>query len=68
MSHLIEDLRFFIGVFFLMIGVLLIGESLLVPSMVEGINVNLWVGLSFLGFSLLSLALVFFVHKDRLVP
>ena len=65
MSHLIEDLRFFIGVFFLMIGLLLVGESFMVPSMVEGINVNLWVGLSFLAFSVSSLALVFFVYKGR---
>jgi hypothetical protein len=55
--QLIEDLRFFIGAFFLVVGVLLTGAGLLHPEEVAGVNLNLIVGISFLIFGALSLSL-----------
>jgi hypothetical protein len=61
MARLLEDLRFFIGTFFLIIGVLLVIEGLRVGTLVEGYNLNLWTGIVFILFS--SVALVLSVRK-----
>ena len=52
---LLEDLRFFIGLFFSIIGILLIGESFYHPTSVEGFNLNLITGCVFASFGLIAL-------------
>jgi uncharacterized membrane protein HdeD (DUF308 family) len=65
---LIEDLRFFIGAFFLIIGALLVFQSFANPGLVEGYNLNLITGISFLAFALAALALAFIaVRKNALM-
>jgi energy-converting hydrogenase Eha subunit E len=55
MIRLLEDLRFFIGTFFVLVGVLLTAAGLFDPVMTAGLNMNLTVGLVFLVFGALAL-------------
>jgi hypothetical protein len=50
MGPLIEDLRFCIGAFFVIVGGLLTVQGLVEPTPVLDINLNLWTGLVFLAF------------------
>lgn len=56
MNRMIEDLRFCIGAFFLLVGVLLAGHGVIVGTMVAGFNLNLFTGIAFAVFGALSLA------------
>lgn len=51
MKALLEDLLFFIGAFFLIIGSLLVFAGLSNPEITEGYNLNLWTGGIFLVFA-----------------
>ena len=51
------DLRFVIGVFFTLIGLLLLVHSFVVAA--EGESVNRWAGLVFLAFGILMIVLSF---------
>ena len=57
MGRLTEDLRFFIGSFFLMVGVLLSFQGWREPTLIEGYNLNLITGAAFVVFSVIALAL-----------
>lgn len=57
MHRLIEDLRFFIGAFFLIVGVLLLLQGLLVTGAAPGPNLNLLTGIAFTLFASGSLYL-----------
>jgi hypothetical protein len=57
MNRMIEDLRFCIGAFFLLVGVLLAGHGVIVGTLVAGFNLNLFTGIAFVLFGGLSLAL-----------
>lgn len=63
LSAALEDLRFTIGLFFLLVGGILLLAAVLPPGHVPagalqaGVNLNLWVGLTFLAFAGLMLAL-----------
>lgn len=57
MIRLMEDLRFFIGAFFVIISVLLIGQGILHPQTIGGLDLNLVVGGVFLVFGGGALAL-----------
>jgi len=50
-----HDLRFFIGAFFFLVGVLLLGQGVLSPMLTDGVNLNLDAGLGFLVFSSVAL-------------
>ena len=50
MNRLIEDLRFCIGAFFAIVGVLLAGQGLITGPAENGINLNLYTGLVFVIF------------------
>ncbi len=50
------DLRFVIGLFFVVIGVLLLGYVLLSGS-AEGMSINKWGGILFLSFGIFMVAL-----------
>jgi hypothetical protein len=63
MQKLLEDLRFFIGAFFLIIGFILLTTGIFSPSYVEGFNLNLITGIVFLIFAMLALALSIFENK-----
>ena len=52
MKTWMQDLRFFIGSFFFLVGAVLVFQGLLSPALVEGINLNLYTGLGFVIFSL----------------
>ena len=55
-----HDLRFFIGFFFLLVSILLLGQGILAPQMTDGVNLNLYSGAGFMAFAfvaLISLAL-----------
>ena len=64
-DELLEDLRFFIGLFFLIVGVILIAQGLLHPVETAGVNLNLNVGLGFLSFSFVALLMVFIGFRNR---
>ena len=55
--RILEDLRFFIGFFFLIVGGLLTFDGAVNGVLIEGYNINLVTGLSFLVFSLITLGL-----------
>jgi len=57
MNRLTEDLRFFIGAFFLIVGALLCFEGIRNAVLVEGCNLNLYTGLVFIAFSAVALTL-----------
>lgn len=57
MLRLTEDLRFFIGAFFFIVGGILCAEGLRVGTLVEGYNLNLWTGSVFLIFAIVVLAM-----------
>jgi len=57
MGRLTEDLRFFIGSFFLAVGALLTLQGLRAPVLVEGYNLNLLTGTVFVAFSLIALTM-----------
>jgi hypothetical protein len=65
LNRLIEDLRFFIGFFFLIVSVLLIFEGLTVEKLTAGYNLNLVSGCAFLVFSLGALALSIFSQRKN---
>lgn len=57
------DLRFIIGAFFAIIGLLLVLYSFFSASQ-EGISINRWCGIAFIAFAILMLILSF---KDRML-
>lgn len=69
----LEDLRFTIGLFFLLVGGILLLAAVLPPgpgdvpagALQAGVNLNLWVGLVFLAFAGLMLALYKFGAVGR---
>ncbi len=63
MIKLLDDLRFFIGAFFLIIGGLLTIEGLQSHVLVEGYNLNLITGVTFVVFAFLALFLAFKAKK-----
>jgi protein-S-isoprenylcysteine O-methyltransferase Ste14 len=63
MQKLFEDLRAFIGAFFLLVGIILTITGLVHPEFVEGYNLNLITGLCFLVFA--SLALLMAMHEKN---
>ena len=67
MNKLFEDLRFFIGAFFLIVGVLLTGQGLFGETGEQGNQLNLLTGLAFILFSgfALMLALKQFKASQR---
>ncbi len=65
MIRLLEDLRFFIGAFFLIVGFLLTGAGLLQPQMTAGIELNLFVGLAFLAFGTGAMAMALHASKTN---
>lgn len=61
------DLRFVIGVFFSILGILLLGYSFINPT--EGESVNRWCGIIFLVFGLIMVILSFGKDAhDELLP
>lgn len=56
-EKLLEDLRFFIGSFFLVVGLALVGKGLVTPILMDGYNLNLIAGAVFLLFSCPALLL-----------
>lgn len=50
MNRLMEDLRFFIGAFFALVGVILVVEGIRSGVLVEGYNLNLITGMVFTFF------------------
>jgi hypothetical protein len=65
LNRLIEDLRFFIGFFFLIVSLLLIFEGISVGKLTEGYNLNLVSGCTFFLFSLGALALSYFSNRKK---
>jgi hypothetical protein len=57
LDRLIEDLRFFIGSFFLIVSGILLFEGITVGTLTEGYNLNLFAGSIFLIFALGTLSL-----------
>jgi len=53
------DLRFVIGVFFTVIGGLLLGQSFLSTPCVAACSINRWVGTIFLAFGILMIVMSF---------
>lgn len=53
----LEDLRFFIGSFFLILGVVLLSQAFINPVLTDGYNLNLITGICFVIFSFGALAL-----------
>ena len=64
-DELLEDLRFFIGLFFLIVGAILIAQGLIHPVETAGVNLNFDVGLGFLVFSFFALLMVFIGFRNR---
>ena len=59
-----EDLRFSIGAFFLIVGLLLVAAGLVVEgSVVDGTNVNVMTGVGFFVFGLIPLSMALFGKK-----
>ena len=58
-----EDLRFFIGTFFAIIGAILLFQGVVHPTQVEGLNLNLICGISFLIFAAGALLLSVLAHR-----
>jgi hypothetical protein len=58
MARLLEDLRFFIGAFFFVVGVLLTLQGFLAAP-TEGYNLNLSTGAAFVIFALFPLTMAF---------
>ena len=66
MTALLEDLRFFIGLFFLIVGAILIGQGFINPSVTEGLDLNLATGSCLLLFSAIILSLaIWHRHGER---
>lgn len=64
MIQLFEDLRFFIGAFFLIVGAILTGAGLVNPTEIAGVNLNLLVGVCFIIFGAGALVMaVLFVRS-----
>lgn len=59
LMRFLEDLRFFIGTFFVIVGGILAVAGLLRPELTEGVNLNLSVGLAFGLFGLGALAIAY---------
>lgn len=57
MNRLVEDLRFCIGVFFMIVGILLVLQGVLVTVENQPYNFNLITGLVFIGFACCALYL-----------
>lgn len=53
------DLRFIIGAFFSLVGMLLLGYSFLGSGAIESVTVNRWCGIVFIAFGLLMIFLSF---------
>ena len=69
MTALLEDLRFFIGLFFLIVGAILIGQGFINPSVTEGLDLNLATGSCLLLFSAIILSLaIWHRHGERHFP
>ena len=61
--NMFEDLRFFIGTFFAIIGAILLFQGVVHPTEVEGMNLNLICGVSFLVFAAGALGLSVMAHR-----
>jgi hypothetical protein len=59
MNSKILDLRFFIGGFFLIVGVLLTLHGLFVGALSVGYNLNLWAGIFFVIFGIVPVVQTF---------
>jgi len=53
------DLRFIIGGFFALVGVILLGYSFLGNSAIDSVTINRWCGIVFIVFGLLMIFLSF---------
>ena len=67
-EELLEDLRFFIGLFFLIVSGILLAQGLMNPVETAGVNLNVDVGIGFLVFSLVLLTMVFMGFRQRAQP
>lgn len=65
MAALLNDLRFFIGAFFLIVSIILLAEGWINPSMTEGVNLNLLTGACFLIFALVALTVAISDRKSE---
>jgi hypothetical protein len=63
LQNMFEDLRFFIGTFFAIIGAILLFQGVVHPTQVEGLNLNLICGVSFLVFAGGALGLSVLAHR-----
>ena len=61
---LFNDLRFFIGLFFLLIGLILIAVGTIEPSLQAGVNLDLMTGFGFVIFSAIALTLAVRAVKE----
>lgn len=66
MMRLLEDLRFFIGAFFVIVGLLLAVAGLVQPEITAGVNLNLVVGITFVVFGGGALALAYCGLKKKI--
>lgn len=53
------DLRFIIGAFFALVGILLLGYSFLGNGAIDSVTINRWCGIVFIAFGLLMIFLSF---------
>ena len=66
MIRLLEDLRFFIGAFFAIVGLLLSVAGLVQPEITAGVNLNFVVGVTFIIFGGGALALAYSGLKKKI--
>ena len=64
-EELLEDLRFFIGLFFFIVSGILLAQGYLHPLETAGVNLNVDVGFGFLVFSLILLLMVYMGFRKR---
>ena len=65
MADLFEDLRFFIGAFFFIVGAILLVHSIVEPSLVENVDLNFYAGSFFLLFSIGAFVLTAIGWTDK---
>jgi Kef-type K+ transport system membrane component KefB len=63
MARLFEDLRFFIGAFFLIVGAMLMIQGLVNPVEIAGLNPNLISGVCFFIFGALAMTLACLAYR-----
>lgn len=62
---MLDDLRNFIGAFFLIVGLILTTEGFVAPHFTEGFNLNLIVGRYFIAFAVFAWASYFVSERRR---